>query len=78
MKHEYHEGPKAGEKFQKRARADFQARKVEVPKKRPKKPEPDESVERAQKAFETFDALRELNSPLSVGEFLALRDRGRR
>jgi hypothetical protein len=36
MKHEYHEGPKAGENFMKLARAVFQTPKVEVPKKRPK------------------------------------------
>ena len=36
MKHEYHEGPKAGENFQKLARAVFQAPKVAVPKKQPK------------------------------------------
>ena len=36
MKHEYHEGPKAGENFVKLARAVFQAPKVAVPKKQPK------------------------------------------
>jgi hypothetical protein len=35
MKHEYHEGPKAGENFQKLARAVFQIPKVENPKKQP-------------------------------------------
>jgi hypothetical protein len=38
MKYEYHEGPKAGENFQKLARAVLQAPKVVVPKKQPKKP----------------------------------------
>ncbi len=37
MKHEYHEGPKAGENFEQLARAVFQAPKVAVPKKQPKK-----------------------------------------
>jgi hypothetical protein len=37
MNHEYHEGPKAGENFKKLARAVFQAPKVVVPKKQPKK-----------------------------------------
>jgi len=37
MKHEYHEGPKAGENFEKLARAVFQTPKVSVPKKQPKK-----------------------------------------
>ena len=37
MKPEYHEGPKAGENFEKLARAVFQAPKVVVPKKQPKK-----------------------------------------
>lgn len=36
MKHEYHEGPKAGENFEKLARAVFQAPKVTAPKKQPK------------------------------------------
>ena len=36
MKHEYHEGPKAGENFQKFARAVLQAPKAAVPKKQPK------------------------------------------
>ena len=36
MKHEYHEGPKAGENFEKLARAVFQAPKVAVPTKQPK------------------------------------------
>ena len=36
MKHEYHEGPKAGENFVNLARAVFQTPKVEVPKKQPK------------------------------------------
>ena len=36
MKHEYHEGPKAGENFEKLARAVFQAPKVAVLKKQPK------------------------------------------
>jgi hypothetical protein len=36
MKHEYHEGPKAGENFEKLARAVFQAPRVTVPKKQPK------------------------------------------
>jgi hypothetical protein len=35
MKHEYHEGPKAGENFEKLARAVFQAPKVVVPRKQP-------------------------------------------
>lgn len=51
MKHEYHEGPKAGENFEKLARAVLQAPKVVVPKKQPKakpnspwgKPEPGRS-----------------------------------
>ncbi|HEY1986740.1 MAG TPA: hypothetical protein VGG85_15090 [Terracidiphilus sp.] len=34
---EYEEGPKAGENFEKLARAVFQAPKVAVPKKQPKK-----------------------------------------
>jgi hypothetical protein len=33
---EYHEGPKAGENFEKLARAVFRAPKVAVPKKQPK------------------------------------------
>jgi hypothetical protein len=37
MKHEYHEGPKAGENFEKLARAVFKAPKVAVAKKQPKK-----------------------------------------
>jgi hypothetical protein len=37
MKHEYHEGPKAGENFERLARAVFQAPKVVNPKKQPKK-----------------------------------------
>jgi hypothetical protein len=37
MKHEYHEGPKAGENFEKMARAVFQAPKVAAQKKQPKK-----------------------------------------
>jgi len=37
MKHEYHEGPQAGENFKNLARAVFQTPKVEVPKKQPKK-----------------------------------------
>jgi hypothetical protein len=36
MKHEYHEGPKAGENFEKLARAVFQAPKT-APKTQPKK-----------------------------------------
>ena len=36
MKHEYHEGPKAGENFEKLARAVLQTPKVMVPKKQPK------------------------------------------
>lgn len=36
MKHEYHEGPKAGENFQKLAQAVLRAPKVAVPKKQPK------------------------------------------
>jgi hypothetical protein len=36
MKHEYQEGPKAGENFEQLARAVFQKPKVEVPKKQPK------------------------------------------
>jgi len=35
-KHEYHEGPKGGENFQKLARAVLQAANVAVPKKQPK------------------------------------------
>lgn len=35
MKHEYHEGPKAGENFEKLARAVFKAPKVAVTKKQP-------------------------------------------
>lgn len=34
MKHEYHEGPKAGENFERLARAVFQAPKTEAPKKK--------------------------------------------
>ena len=37
MRHDYHEGPKAGENFERLARAVFQAPKIAVPKKRPKK-----------------------------------------
>ena len=37
MKHEYHEGPKAGENFEKLARAVFQKPKVAASKKQPKK-----------------------------------------
>jgi hypothetical protein len=36
MKHEYHEGPKAGENFEKLMRAVLQAPKASVPKKQPK------------------------------------------
>jgi hypothetical protein len=36
VKHEYHEGPKAGENFEKLARAVFQKPKVVIPKKQPK------------------------------------------
>jgi hypothetical protein len=36
MKHEYHEGPKAGENFEQLARAVFQAPRVAVSKKQPK------------------------------------------
>jgi hypothetical protein len=36
MKHEYHEGPKAGENFEKLARAVLQAPRVAVPRKQPK------------------------------------------
>jgi hypothetical protein len=36
MKHEYHEGPRAGENFEQLTRAVFQALKVAVPKKQPK------------------------------------------
>jgi hypothetical protein len=36
MKHEYHEGVKAGENFEKLAQAVFQKPKVAVPKKQPK------------------------------------------
>jgi hypothetical protein len=38
MKHEYHEGKQAWENFEKTARAVFQAPKVAIPKKQPKKP----------------------------------------
>jgi hypothetical protein len=38
MKHEYHEGRQAGENFEKAMRAVFQAPKVAIPKKQPKKP----------------------------------------
>ena len=38
MKHEYHEGPKAGENFEKGMRALFRAPRVANPKKRPAKP----------------------------------------
>jgi hypothetical protein len=38
MKHEYHEGPKAGENFERLARAVFQAPKVANPKKQTRKP----------------------------------------
>jgi hypothetical protein len=37
MKHEYHEGSKAGENFERLARAVFQTPKVISPKKQPKK-----------------------------------------
>jgi hypothetical protein len=36
MKHEYHEGPKAGENFERLARAVFKAPKAAAPKKQPK------------------------------------------
>jgi hypothetical protein len=36
MKHEYHEGPKAGQNFVNLARAVFQTPKVEKPKKKRK------------------------------------------
>jgi hypothetical protein len=36
MKHEYHEGPKAGENFERFARAILQAPKVAVRNKQPK------------------------------------------
>jgi hypothetical protein len=36
MKHEYHEGPKAGENFEQLARAVFRAPKAAVPNKQPK------------------------------------------
>jgi hypothetical protein len=36
MKHEYHEGPKAGENFKKLAQAVFKAPKVLVANKQPK------------------------------------------
>jgi hypothetical protein len=38
VKHEYHEGPKAGENFERLARAVFQAPKMANPKKQPRKP----------------------------------------
>ena len=38
MKHEYHEGPKAGENFQKLAQAVFQTPKVANPKSPKSKP----------------------------------------
>jgi hypothetical protein len=38
MKHEYHEGPKAGESFERLARAVFRAPKVTNPKKQVRKP----------------------------------------
>jgi len=37
MKHEYHEGPKAGENFSSLATAIFQAKKTSVPAKAKKK-----------------------------------------
>jgi hypothetical protein len=37
MKHEYHEGPQAGENFENLARAVFKLPKVAAPKKQPKK-----------------------------------------
>ncbi len=36
MKHEYHEGPKAGENFKKLATAVFKTRKIANPKRQPK------------------------------------------
>jgi len=36
MKHEYHEGPKAGENFKKLATAVFKAPRVANPKRKPK------------------------------------------
>jgi hypothetical protein len=36
MKHEYHEGPKAGENFERLARAVFQKPKIGVPQKQPR------------------------------------------
>jgi len=36
MKHEYHEGPKAGENLEQLAQAVFRAPKVAVPKRQPK------------------------------------------
>jgi hypothetical protein len=38
MKHEYHEGPKAGKNFEKAMRAVFQAPKVANPKRPARKP----------------------------------------
>lgn len=38
VKHEYHEGPKAGENFERLARAVFQAPKKASPKKPARKP----------------------------------------
>jgi hypothetical protein len=40
MKHEYHEGPKAGENFKKFATAVLQAKKTTVPAKATKKAAP--------------------------------------
>jgi hypothetical protein len=37
MKHQYHEGPKAGENFVNLARAVFQTPKAEVPRKKSKR-----------------------------------------
>jgi hypothetical protein len=37
VKHEYHEGPNAGDRFAELARAVFQAPKVQNPKKKPAK-----------------------------------------
>ncbi|MFZ0270364.1 MAG: hypothetical protein WB524_24120 [Acidobacteriaceae bacterium] len=38
MKHEYHEGPKAGENFERLARAVLQTSRVENPKRPARKP----------------------------------------
>lgn len=50
MKHEYHEGPKAGENFKNLATAVFKTKKVANPKRQPK-PKPSNGKNESQRAF---------------------------